>query len=274
MKMSLRKIILIVVIILIVLLAGWIIAKGFKIGNLQIRGIIGIIEKNNEIDQKNADLAKAASTTYNSKILTLEQTGKTLQNKKEEYENEAVLVTASGGTGYLSTTEKYEIEFLWTRLGNYAGDEGVDIKIDVTNSSIANKYDLNFTVTGTYVGVTDFIYDIENDSKLGFKIEDFEMQAASTSSKNKDENENKTESSPSGTVQATFSCKQININIQTVDSTQSAQNDGTEENANNTTNNKTTSNNTTTTTTTTTTNSNTTNGNTTNANSIDNYLNQ
>ena len=40
MRLSLRKIILIVVIILILLLAGWIIAKGFKIGNLQIRGII------------------------------------------------------------------------------------------------------------------------------------------------------------------------------------------------------------------------------------------
>ena len=267
MRMSLRKIILIIVTILIFVLAVLIITKGFKIGNLQIRGIVGIVEKNNEIDQKNADLAKASSITYNGKVLTLEQAGKTLQNKKEEYQNEAMLVTASGGTGYLSTTEKYEIEFLWTKLGNYAGDEGVDIKIDVTNSSITGKYDLNFTVTGSYVGVTDFIYDIENDSKLGFKIEDFEMQAASTSSKDKDGNTTETESSSSGTVQATFSCKQININIQSIDNAQSSQNGETEGNSNNAAS-STTSNNTTTTTTT------TTNSNSTNVNTINDYLNQ
>ena len=272
MRLSLRKIILIVVIILILLLAGWIIAKGFKIGNLQIKGIIGIAQKNEEIDQKNEALSNIASVTYNSKLSTLNQTGVTLQDKKEQYENEAMLVTASGGTGYLSTTEKYEIEFLWTRLGNYAGDEGVDIKIDVTNSSISGKYDLNFTVTGSYVGITDFIYDIENDSKLGFKIEDFSMNAVSVSTKDDDDdNTTKKESSTTTAVQATFSCKQININIQTIDTTKSAQGDEEDENAEtlNTTNSNTTSNTTTTTTTTTTTNS-----TTTSANSVDDYLNQ
>ena len=41
--------------------------------------------------------------------------------------------------------------------------------------------DLSFTVDGKYVDITDFIYDIENDSKLGFKIDSFKMISGSDS---------------------------------------------------------------------------------------------
>lgn len=201
MRMSLRKIIFIISAIILVALAGVVVIKGIRIGNFEILGVTGIIQKNNDIDTKNKKLATDASTTYVTKIATLEQTAKSLQNKKDEYTNEAVLVNSAAGGGYISTTEKYEIEYLWTRIGNYAKDENVDIKIDVTNSTITGKFDLNFTVAGSYVGITDFIYDIENDSKLGFKIENFIMQSIEES------------------VQATFSCKQININITNIDQT-------------------------------------------------------
>ena len=56
-------------------------------------------------------------------------------------------------------------------------------------------YDLNFVATGDYVGITDFIYDIENDSSLGFKIEGFKME-------------------PDGDrVKTSFNCTNIAINI-------------------------------------------------------------
>ena len=203
MRMSLRKTVFIVGITLLTILAAFIIIKGVKIGNFEILGITGIIQKDKDIDTKNKKLATDASTTYVTKVATLEATAKSLQNKKDEYTNEAVLVSSAAGEGYVSTTEKYEIEYLWTRIGNYAKDENVDIKMDVTNSTISGKFDLNFTVKGSYVGITDFIYDIENDSKLGFKIENFVMQSL-------DDN-----------VQATFSCKQININLTNLDSSSS-----------------------------------------------------
>lgn len=213
MRMSLRKVIFILVIVILTVLAGFIIIKGVNIGNFEILGITGIIQKNKDIDDKNKKLATDASTTYVTKVATLEQTAKSLQNKKDEYTNEAVLV-GEAGNGYISTTEKYEIEYLWTRLGNYAKDENVDIKIDVTNSTMSGKFDLNFTVIGSYVGITDFIYDIENDSKLGFKIEDFVMQSLDDK------------------VQATFSCKQININIENIENKETNTNE--EETKNNT----------------------------------------
>ena len=62
-----------------------------------------------------------------------------------------------------------------------------------STSEAANTYNLRFTATGSYISITDFISAIENDSTLGFKIEEFRMV-------------------PSGSdLQATFVCKDIAI---------------------------------------------------------------
>ena len=50
--------------------------------------------------------------------------------------------------------------------------------------------------TGSYVGIEEFITGIEDDSKLGFKIENFSMKSSSENG---------------GEVQATFVCKDITI---------------------------------------------------------------
>lgn len=231
-----RKILLIVLIVLLLVGAGFTIANGFELGNFQIWGIKGITAQNENIDNKNEELSSLISVTYPATLAELKTSSDTLASTKQEYENKAILVSNSK---YYMQTEKYEIEFLWTRLGNYAKDNNVQIKIDVVNSSTSGLYDLNFTIAGKYSDVTDFIYDIENDSKLGFKIEDFSMSANGEG------------------VQGTFSCKEITINIEKVEN--NANNSSNTENSDNTqdtqtqngTNNTNTSNTTSTTNTTT-----------------------
>lgn len=188
-----RKILLIVLIILLLIGAGLTIANGFELGSFKIWGVKAIVAENETIEKKNLELSDLVSVTYPSTLEALDMSSKTLTSTKEEYEEKAILVSNSK---YYMQTEKYEIEFLWTRLGNYAKDNNVQIKIDVVNSSTSGLYDLKFTVAGEYSKVTDFIYDIENDSKLGFKIEDFHMSANGEG------------------VQAAFSCKEISINIE------------------------------------------------------------
>lgn len=192
-----RKILLIVLIVLLLVGAGFTIANGFELVNFQIWGIKGITAQNENIDNKNEELSSLISVTYPATLAELKTSSETLTSTKKEYEDKAILVSNSK---YYMQTEKYEIEFLWTKLGIYAKDNNVQIKIDVVNSSTSGLYDLNFTIAGKYTDVTDFIYDIENDSKLGFKIEDFHMSANGEG------------------VQGAFSCKEININIETIDS--------------------------------------------------------
>lgn len=94
------------------------------------------------------------------------------------------------------------------------------------------KYDLSFTASGSYVSVADFIYAIENDSSLGFKIEEFQMQAVGLSA-----------SENVHGVEAKFKCK--GIRIKKVTQTSEQQREAEENEKNNTTNNTTNSTNTT-----------------------------
>ena len=171
---------------------------------------------------------------------------KTLEEVKEQY-HDLVVVDTESGEEAVPQLEKYEIEYLWTQIGNHAKEEGVTLKINVeksfdpatvettqkedgeqeneettenndnknnivddiignmsaatvesTSTGAADEkdeanYDLMFEASGSYVSVADFIYAIENDSSLGFKIEDFEMTGSSK------------------TVTARFTCKDIRI---------------------------------------------------------------
>ena len=194
-----RKVLIGIVVGLI--LIGTILLMINGIGSTNVNGFLGLKEENELVDKKIQELSNVISVTYENTESELDSSAAKLTNSKTEYENQAALSTLNE-SNYASQMEKYEIDFLWTKLGNYAKEENVVIKIDVTtNETASTLYDLNFSVTGGYVNITDFIYDIENDSRLGFKIDNFKMQMSS------------------GVLLATFSCKEISLNVGKVETT-------------------------------------------------------
>lgn len=239
-----RKIIIGIIVALLLIGSAFFMVNG--ISDVGIIGIKGLNEKNNTIEQKISELSNAISVTYVNTESNLKSTANTLQASKTEYENQAIL-SNSNSPSYASKLEKYDIDYLWTKLGNYAKDENVVIKIElVSGGASQNLYNLNFTVTGDYMDTTNFIYDIENDSKLGFKIDEFKMVPGG---------DNK--------LTTTFVCKDIPVNVgKTDESTKDTTSNGSTETTPGTTNNTSTQNsstNTTRNTSNTTTNSSTTN---------------
>ena len=94
--------------------------------------------------------------------------------------------------------------------------------MDITNGTGGEgTYNLNFTATGLYAGISEFITDIEDDSSLGFKIEEFAMQPGISED----------------FLVATFACK--NITIEGIDKN-NINNINEQENANTTNSNSTT----------------------------------
>ena len=79
------------------------------------------------------------------------------------------MVTISTGDEVKQATQfqKYEIESLWVKIGNHAKSEGVVMKMDLLRGTGDDNYNLNFTVNGSYIGITNFISNLENDSQLG-----------------------------------------------------------------------------------------------------------
>ena len=89
------------------------------------------------------------------------------QEQKEEYEDTLATMTDSQVKSGIKTEKT--IDFLFIRIENHAKSEGVSLKMELTKNSTStqsNSYDLNFTVTGTYTGIEEFITDIEDDSQL------------------------------------------------------------------------------------------------------------
>lgn len=240
-----KKLLISILIGLLLILSAFLIIQGIGLGGLKILGITGIRNKSEELNQKIQEAGKLAEKDFKQSVSDVESNAKKLSTVKEQYDE--MTTTVDGETVATGQIQKYEIETLWVKLGNHATSEGATMKMDVVTSGTAEDvYNLKFTVTGSYIAITDFISDIENDSTLGFKIEEFKMIP----------------SGGDGELQATFTCKEITIK----DVSKNVVTNNNEDNANTTDGNNTN--------TTNTTNTNTTNnGNTTNTTNTNNTTN-
>lgn len=189
-----KKILISLLIVLLLVLVILTCVNGLKIGNIEVLSLGQIQTKNQELDDIILQATTLASTDYENVLKDIESDTKKLQEEKQKYDE---LVTVSTGSEVQAANQyqKYEIEYLWTIIGNHATKEGVVIKMDLVSGTGDNVYNLNFTVTGAYIGIADFISDIENDSALGFKIENFYLVPGSSTD----------------SLRATFTCKDITI---------------------------------------------------------------
>lgn len=208
-----RKIIFAAAIVALVIFTGVVMYKGTD-GNFNIWGFTDIIEENKKIDNKNAELSTVITVDYPKELDKLKTSTEKLEQAKKDYQDQSLLLTSNK---YYKQNEHYKHEFILVKIGNYADNNNVDLRIVVTNSSVSGLYDINFTVTGKYVDVTSYIYDIENDSRLGFKIEDFIMKDGNF-------NEDKVTQDNVAIVKevtANFNCKEISIDLKWLDENES-----------------------------------------------------
>ncbi len=189
-----KKILISLLLVLFVILCFVTIFKGINLFGLEILSIDQIKAKNEGLDYKIAQATTLASTEYPNSLANIETNLRKLEQEKKNYED-MVTISTDEQVQLANQYQKYEIEYLWTIIGNHATKEGVVIKIDIVAASGENKYNLNFTVNGSYIGITEFISDIENDSALGFKIENFSMKPGGSTQ----------------TLQTTFTCRDIEI---------------------------------------------------------------
>ena len=189
-----KKLLMLILIGLLLTLSVYIGLNGFQVGDIEVLSYTGMQMKNKELDLKIQECSKLAEKDYKQVLSTVQETSKKLQQVKEDYE-EVTVTSTEDDLQMTSQIERYEVEALWVKLGNHATSEGAVIKMDIVQGNSYDTYNLKFTVNGSYISITDFISDIENDSTLGFQIEEFEMSSSSSGDD----------------LQATFVCKDISI---------------------------------------------------------------
>ncbi|MBR1802490.1 MAG: hypothetical protein IJ777_00710 [Clostridia bacterium] len=189
-----KKILIGVLIVLLTIMACVTIFKGISIGKIKILSTSEIADENDKLTTEIQKVQKLMFTDYQAKNNELDTNISELLEAKAEYYDLANVSTDSE-LAKANKQEKYTYEYLWTRIGRYATSEGVLLKLAsyAGNTGEEDVKNIHYTVTGNYIAVINFIEDIEDDAKLGFRIENFKMV-------------------PSGeNVQATFATNNVRI---------------------------------------------------------------
>ena len=201
MKKTLISIIGVILLILICVFAF----KGISIGKLSVYSWKAIKEQSLNLDKKIEEANTQINQNYAKSVADIETATSNLKKLKEEYEEKVGL---NGGLG-ITQIEKYKIGYLWGIVGGYAKKEGVKITLDIQETSITDTHNINFSIYGPYTGITNFIYDIENDDELNYRIKDFKIEPSATTTTTTSDNKVTTVSTD--TLKATFVVENIII---------------------------------------------------------------
>ena len=202
-KLIILSVVLVVIIAVITLAMVFdfdlILFKNLSIAGIQnkkvnVQGLMvqQILEEQNNLTEKN----------------NLQNSKNSFDVAKEEYENidDSTIEQVREAT----KEEAYFIEYLWVVLGNYATANNVDISIITPGSTVASDTTNNtanaagatggseteteqiqqnqmntstslnsgikITVQGRYANVADFVFDVENDKSLRFKLDNIKME--------------------------------------------------------------------------------------------------
>lgn len=186
-----KKILISVLIILLLILCYFSLANGINF--LKIKSINNIKSASNKLDNSFKEANELSNKTYPAEVEGLEEAIKQLKIAKQEYENKSVYSTEENPIGTIEI-KTYKIHYLWTILGNYKEDRDLEsLTLDLKSTANKDVYDLEFTLIGSYAGITEYLYDIENDEELNFEIKNFNLSAALISTEEEDENKENAE---------------------------------------------------------------------------------
>ncbi len=159
------------------------------------------------LEKKQSQLANTRAN-YKMALSSLESAKNEFNNEKALYESiseETIAIINEATQG-----EEYNIEYMWIQLGNYAKENNLDIVLyepgaatadqaaqssttqtqaNTSTTSTSTQVDkmqtdlsgrgvenMRIKVQGTYINVSEFIYDVENDSELRFNLDNIRME--------------------------------------------------------------------------------------------------
>ncbi len=194
-----RKILIILLIVILVFVGYLMMFDGLDILGGKVLSVFAIKEESDKLDMELQRVSNLTSVDRPKAITELNDSMKQLTIAKEEY-NDKILYSTQEEIEQATQGVQYEMEYLWTKIGNHATKNGIILKFQVNQnaSGVTNQYDLDFSATGSYVSISEFIAALENDSSLNFKIENTKIAPFEGNTEN---------------LQATFKVKDISIKI-------------------------------------------------------------
>lgn len=195
-KVSIVEGIILLVLIILIILA------------LNVNLNLGIVKFVNIEDMKNnSELLETTTLKLETTKLSNTLAYTNLEKAKENYETEKSKYEAISQENIdmieeATIEESYDIEYMWIKLGNYAisnnlslgltepGSSATDSTTEETDESVISSSstttttqtttseNLKITVVGNYLDLAEFVFDVENDVELRFKLDKIKMTYA------------------------------------------------------------------------------------------------
>lgn len=169
-------------------------ANGFSFNmfglNFETSSYNGIMNKSSELTGRINDLKTKNSTDYNLALSRKQAAVNSFNSNKEDYDKLAAQASVEE-IREANKREEYFLDYLWMKIGTYANNNEIRVLIEPNY----NDATIDFDISGQYIAVINFIYDLENDSELSFNIDNIVMQGGSSAAVTK----------------ASFQVKNINI---------------------------------------------------------------
>lgn len=171
-----RKILMIIIIILLLALGYVTVVQGLEIGSFQILSVKQIEEGSQNLKTKIENVNSLIDLEYPKKISELKKASSNMKESESEYFRYTNLSTDEEILEAMQR-KNYTIEFLWATIGTHARNEGINLKFEILSNSTGsnNANDIKFTADGSYIAITNFVYALENDANLNFRIENFKL---------------------------------------------------------------------------------------------------
>jgi len=178
--------------------------KGLPVGNFRIESISDIKSVNDDLTIK-AEIAKEKQEENEQQTRVLKGSIESLRTVKAKYEAKMQYLGEEANLESIGL-KGYQLDFLFTKVDTYAAKRGIDLQMDLKSTGAPKVYNIEFIAIGSYVGITDFLYDIENDGNLNFRIYDFQIGPSGVSV-----DPEKPSTGDSTKLQATFTVRDVEI---------------------------------------------------------------
>ena len=169
-----KKVLMTLVLVELLIITCFLTLKNVSIAGWTSKSIKDIKEANKKLSEQTNIAMEKNKQEYPDSVEKLEQAIKLYETTKANYESKI----ANSGDVELGMVQikRYKIETLWITIENYAKARNIELLLNVVENTVSvNSYNLEIAVVGEYSNIVDFLYDIEKDENLNFKIENFEM---------------------------------------------------------------------------------------------------
>lgn len=171
-----KKIGLILISIILLYLLINTIMNGLTLGSsLKIPSYKELVSSNDNLDANISQLNNLIKGSYAIKQGEVAKAKNDFEANKQAYESLAANATDEQLEA-ATKEETFLLDYLWIVVGNYANDNNVKFMMNATND---DNYTIKFDVTGSYISIINFIYDLANDSQLRFIIDNIQLEGGS-----------------------------------------------------------------------------------------------